>query len=767
MYEKRLTRSPYWIFTRKEFNPDHIGLNETLFSIGNGYIGARGVLSESPEESYPGTYIAGVYNSMNNEPAEIVNCPNPFRIEIEIEGKPVDYGDMKIREHLRRLDIKKALLYRRTVFEFNKKIYKYETFRFFSMSDIHTGLLLFSISCLTDDSTIKIRHVIDGTTENKLRAENTPIRHFKITEKSGTNKTAYLESRTKDEKYRIGMALHSENASGKGLKSKNIQGKNTCGIEYAIKAEKNRVYSFDSFVSVYTSRERKHIKDSCLKEIRDNKKSGVDKILRKHTWKWRKIWGDCNIEIAGDKTYQLSVRFNAYQLIIASPQEDLDTSIPAKTLSGDWYKGHIFWDTEIYAFPFFNFTQPKVARNLLMYRARRLEAARRGARSQHYKGALWPWESAQTGEDETPDTWRNFDGNEIHVYNKYREHHIAADVIYAVLQYYYLNGDDLFMVRNGLEMILSTARFIASRVNYNDGKKKYEIKNVVGPNEFQEKVDNNSYTNYMAGVVLKNAVEIFRKFKNKYPRKTALLADKIKLEPEEIRLWKEISERLVFLQDKNGLIEEFEGYFKKQDVIIKKHDENGMPVWPAEVDYNEVERTQLVKQADVMLLMCLFSSEFTSEAKKLNYDYYIKRTTHKSSLSVPIYMIMALDIGLLDDYEPFFEQVFNADLKNIHENTDHGIHAASLGGAWQVIANGFAGISIKNNVLHIKPHLPETWKGIKFRIWFQQAQFELNLTKNKTTVTLIRDEKKKPRQFNLKVNDTTMTISGESKKIVV
>jgi kojibiose phosphorylase len=220
------------------------------------------------------------------------------------------------------------------------------------------------------------------------------------------------------------------------------------------------------------------------------------------------------------------------------------------------------------------------------------------------------------------------------------------------------------------------------------------------------------------------------------------------------------------LQDNSGLIEEFEGYFKKKDVVITEFDENGMPVWPEQVEYDEVEQTQLIKQADVILLLYLFSSEFSQETKRVNYDYYTPRTTHKSSLSIPIYMIIALDIGVKENFEQFFTQVFDSDIKNVHGNTDQGIHAASLGGAWQVIASGFAGISIKDDVLHLKPRLPEKWEGLKFKIWFRKAQFEIKITKNQIQVTLVKTSRKKIGNYKLKIGDKAFTINKNQKSAI-
>jgi len=463
--------------------------------------------------------------------------------------------------------------------------------------------------------------------------------------------------------------------------------------------------------------------------------------LADHADAWDKRWQSADIEIEGDPAAQKALRFAMYHLLIAAPPRDLDVSIAPKALSGEWYQGHVFWDTEIFMLPFFIYTHPRLARDLLMYRARRLQQARECAVDQHYGGALWPWESADSGREETPETWVNFDGTVLPVYNAKREHHIASDIVYGIYLYHQHTGDDDFMVRYGSEMVFETARFWASRVVYDETSGSYEIKLVIGPNEFQEGVDNNSYTNGMTRWALRYACELYDGLRERHPGRLSAISDKMGLTAEEVDTWKEIAERIVFLMGSDGLIEEFEGYFDRRNVTISERDENGMPVWPSDVVLAEVKETQLIKQADVILLLYLLSDDFSLDAKRINFDYYEPRTTHMSSLSITSYAILAAELGDREKAHRYLHHAANSDLENIHGNTDLGIHAAELGGAWQIAVRGFAGVRVRDGVLSINPALPESWQSMRLRIWFRGSLIELVVADESTQATMVKGEK--------------------------
>ncbi|TKJ28159.1 MAG: kojibiose phosphorylase, partial [Chloroflexi bacterium B3_Chlor] len=679
-----------WTVSEDHIDGEKMRFREAILTLGNGYLGSRGILEEGYEEGYAGTYLAGVYDKSGGQSFAIVNGPNPVAMEIYVDGKKLCADEMEVLEHHRILDMKRAALVRRTLFADAGKRYEYQSRRFFSLQDMHTAVVSVSLRCLDGDASVVVAHTIDGTTRNEMHAVGGPRKHYAVAHALDLgNGLSYLEARTNDLGTVIGIATIAD-VSGAGPDFEVETGcrleEESVTTEYSFGVKKGARYELNVYISTYTSRETEgEIRAACVDGLRNAGKRGASRLLTDHTAAWEKRWQSADINIEGDESLQRALRFATYHLLVAAPTRDMDVSIPPKSLSGEWYQGHIFWDTEIFMFPFFVYAHPQLAKHLLMYRARRLQQARECAVAQGYSGALWPWESADSGKDETPETWVNFDGTVLPVYNAKREHHIASDVVYAISLYEQHTGDIDFMLKHGSEMVFETARFWASRVVYDEASDSYGIKEVIGPNEFQECVDNNSYTNAMTRWTLRYACELYDDLRKQHPRELRVIAERIGLIDEEIDAWREIAERIVFLMSSDGLIEEFEGYFGREDVTITGWDENGMPVWPSEVPLEDVKDTQLIKQADVVLLLNLLSDEFSASTKRINLDYYEPRTTHMSSLSITSYAILATELGETEKAYRYLHRTANSDLKNIHGNTDLGIHAAELGGAWQIV----------------------------------------------------------------------------------
>jgi len=742
----KLSSEEEWGIFEEDIDEGKTRFRETIFTLGNGYLGSRGILEEGYNNSYPGTYIAGVYDQSEGQSYEIVNAPNPVRVEIFIDGKKLSKEYMEVIEHQRMLDMHKAVLRRHTIFADTAGRYEYESTRFFSLKDIHIGVMTFSLRLLDADAHVTIRHAIDGSAKNEIQAVGNPIRHYDITHASElANGVQFLEAKTNDLGTLIGVATAFEIKGAKPSAGVTVESRTdgeSVVQEFSFSAKKGKNYRFNRYISIYTSRELKQSpKTSCIGEVQLAMRRGASNLLERHVRAWAYRWASSDINIEGEALIQRALRFDIYHLLIGAPPEDIDASIGAKTLSGEWYKGHVFWDTEIYVLPFFTYTQPKLARNLLMYRYRRLKQARHGAQTQGYKGALWPWESAASGKDETPQTWVNFDGTIIPVYNSTREHHIAGDVSYGVLSYYDASGDENFMLECGIEMIFEAARFWASRITYDRRREHYEITEVIGPNEFQESVDNNSYTNYLAKWVLKSGAKLYYYLRNKHPRRLRTIKARMILQEREINIWKELAEKVIFLTDGEGLIEEFDRYFSKKDVTIDQWDDDGMPRWPSVVNLAEVKETQLVKQADVILLLHLFSNDFSIDVKRTNFEYYEKRTTHKSSLSIPSYAIIALELGEVEKAYRYLTLVANGDLRDIYHNTEYGMHAAALGGAWQIVVHGFGGVRLRNGVLSLNPILPNHWHRMRFRIWFKGSLIEFAVSNSEVAAVMLRGRK--------------------------
>ncbi len=760
IYSKYLSKEEWLIHDNGWSGFEELHAKESIFTLGNGYLGSRGIYEESPDGTDPGTYIAGVYDKAGSMVSELVNAPNPIDIKIAVEGEKLDFKKMNVIEHDRVLDMKQGLLVRRTVFSDTKnRRFLYESIRFFGMHDNHIGCMQVCLKALDKPARILVQDSINDSVTNTGSALEGRKRHTQIAEVSTTGDMNYLSVKTFTSKTWIAYGSFLGVARWKG------QGVGTLNKIFNLSLAKGETACFTKIFSIYTSRHLSHkkIKKQTLAHLRKAVKTGFYKMLEEHGKEWGKKWQAMDVTVQHDKDTQKALRFNIYHLAIAGKKNDENVSVGAKTLSGDGYRGHVFWDTEIFMLPFFIYTEPAIARNLLMYRYHRLDAARKIASEKGYRGALFPWESAASGFDVTPPYAKNLDGTITEIHTMAREHHITSDVAYGVWHYFTATADEKFMLRAGFEIIFEAARFWASRVSYNKKTKKYDIKNVIGPNEFQENVNNNAYTNGMAIWNLRKANEFFVHFSKKYPRFLRKTARRLSLDEREAESWLKIAENIKINRIKSeGVIEEFDGFSKKRKVMLDKLNNFFMPILPNDISLEEIQKTQLIKQADVVMLQYLLPDNFTEEEKKRTYIYYIKRTAHKSSLSPSIYAIMGSEAGDSTRAYLLFLVSLYADLKNAHGNTADGIHAASLGGTWQAVVMGFAGFRIMNEMPSFEPRLPNFFKRIKVAIKWKGASIKASLT-NKRAVIFI--EGKSGRSTFLKCFNTARRI-GHNKKYV-
>jgi kojibiose phosphorylase len=722
-----------WLIREKEWAPDKLGVNESLFTLGNGHLGSRGIYEEIPDGTEPGTYIAGVYDSAAAMAPELVNAPNPIDFRIIVEGEKLDIGRMNVLEHERVLDLGKGFILRRTVFSDTKeRKFLYESLRFISLRDPGIGAMQIYFKPLDKNVRIIVQDTIDDSVTNIGSLLEGRKRHTQLVDVSRSGDINYLSVKTFTRKIWVAYASFLAIARGAG------QGIGTLNKIFNMSLKKGETVCFTKIFSVHTSKHtgRLKLKRAALNDINRAKNIRFKNLLKRHIDAWRDKWGHADIKIEGDREAQKALRFNIYHLLIAGKENDDNVSIGARTLSGNGYRGHVFWDTEIFILPFFIYTNPRVARNLLMYRFHRLEEAKRIAESKGYKGILFPWESADIGKDVTPPYAKNLDGTIIEIHTGDMEHHIVCDVAYGVSHYYDATGDDSFMMKAGLEILLRSARFWASRVTYNQKRKIFEIRNVIGPDEFHENVNNSAYTNEMAKWNLNRAKGLYGIFKKKYPRFVRKIAKKISFNADkEIENWAKIADKIKIPFSKSkGILEEFDGYFRKKDIILRKLNHYFMPVLPREVAIRDIMHTQLIKQADIVMLMYLLPERFKRKEKIKNYLYYVKRTIHKSSLSPSIYSILASEVGDITRGYLYFLFSLYADLKNTHGNTREGIHAASLGGTWQAAIMGFSGFRIIDEMPSFEPGLPGHWRALKFRVKWKRHDLKIRVSNKKIKI---------------------------------
>ena len=719
-----------WLLKENKWNKKMQSSRESQFALGNGFIGSRGILEEVPFDARPGTYIAGLYDKTGAQVTELVNLPNPINLRITAGGERLGAGTMDIMEHERVLDMKHGLLTRRTIYQnSHKKRFDYQSMRFVSMRNKHIIAMQVYITPLDEQASFTVGNLLDLSVTNVGFLTEGNKKHFRIEDVSQFDTGEYLAVRTleKDILVAYGKSMIIEKGSSNRFARH---------VTTQIKLKKNQTACVTTIFSIFTSYDKnaKKIKPVVKGFLKKSANMGFERILHEHVVSWEKLWQASEIRIKGAPKDEKALHFNLYHLLICGREANGESSIGAKTLSGEGYRGHIFWDAAIFILPFFLYNRPKVAKNMLLYRYNRLDAARRIAESRGFKGAMFPWESADTGEETTPAWAKNFDGSLIHIRTHEMEHHITADVAYAVYHYYVATQDIRFMLKHGFEVIFETARFWASRVEYNSKLKKYEIKHVIGPDEFHEDVDNNAYTNCMARFNLLVGYGMHQKMKRRYPMEYKRLSKKIGLKNSEVVEWKKIVPKIVLNVKRNGLIEQFDGYFRKKKVELKNLKRHPIPPIPKSIKLKDIGKTQLVKQADVVMLLYLLSDNFDLKTKEKNFYYYLKRTVHKSSLSAAVHAAMAVEIGDIDAAYKYFEVAANMDLTLLYGNTSDGMHAASLGVTWQAVIHGFAGIKILNETLSINPRLPDGWKEVSFCLKWQG--YNLKIAINHTRLRL-------------------------------
>lgn len=482
--------------------------------------------------------------------------------------------------------------------------------------------------------------------------------------------------------------------------------------------------------------------ESAVRCCSESASKGFDELKEEQ----RRIWGErysrLGIEIKGDEEAQQAVLYSAYLLYSSAPIHTDRVAIPARGLSGQVYKGAMFWDTEIYMLPMFAFCEPKIARNLVMYRVRNLEGARAKAAEYGYRGAFYPWESQENGKDGC--TLYNltdiFTGRKIRTYFRDKQIHISADVAYGLWKYMEVTGDREILLDGAAEVILECARFFYSYAYYKKDKGRFEFLDVTGADEYHERVNNDAYTNYMIWLTAKAALDVLDQLKREHPDKYEELMTELDYREEEEHI-RDLYENIYLPEPgANMVIEQFDGYLKGEDLsleelysrIIKPNEYLGSPT-------GLTVNTQIIKQADVVLLMSLLGDLFTKKIKEKNWEYYEPRTEHGSSLSTCIYALLSAQIGKTEWAYKYLMKAARIDLTGDYKlylgaRYIGGTHPAANGGTWRVVVQGFAGLDIRDGGIKIDPHLPEKWEELKFGFGYSGSRYRAAVRKEEIEI---------------------------------
>lgn len=719
-----------WTVTETAFQPEKLNYLETVFTIGNGYLGTRG----SFEEGYLGesaiTLIHGVYDHIPIAYTELANCPNWLPLSIIIQGDRFKLNEGKILHYTRELDIRRGLLNRYVKWcSPNDKIVDLQFERFASLDDEHILGVSLKITPVNFDGEIEVQASLNGYPSNNgvlhwqwRQQGNSEIKNGK----ANTKPYIWFELCTLTSQVKLAMAANL-NVTGcdADIQVKGCEGNPALSAVFS--GKKGETVTLEKIISVFTSRDTDDVTKTIIKHI--DEQPDYHQLRLQHQEAWEKTWEDCDILIEGDIRSQIAIRYNLFQLIISAPRNDDRVSVGAKSLSGLGYRGHVFWDTEIFILPFFIFIQPHIARNLLMYRYHTLNGARRKARNYGYPGAVFSWESADTGDEVTP-RWKMQQENPIRIFCGDHELHLTADIAYSIWQYWEVTQDDDWIVNYGAEIVLNTAIFWGARLEWNGKLERYELRDVIGPDEYHERIDNNAFTNRMIQWHLEKALFIFDWLKKEHPEKAQELEKELEITSKRLNVWSEIVNYIWIPYDSDRqLIEQFDYFFTLENINLEDYEPRNTSINKV-LGAEKTNKIQVLKQPDVLMLMYILRDHYDKDTIQRNWDYYENITDHVygSSLGPSIHAILACILDQPEEAYTHFMRAAMVDLEDVRSNAYEGIHAASTGGLWQAVIFGFGGIKITPDGLVANPHLPPSWKRLKFRLKWHDQWYDFDLT---------------------------------------
>lgn len=760
-YDNHKGEGANWVVTEQEFMTDNLGKFESIFTQGNGYFCVR----NSVEEDYVGQirnmFVAGSYNKPEEgDVSELPNMPDFVGMKITVNGKAINLEVGTIVNYERTLNLKNGIVTR--MFDFKNQddiLIHFESERFVSQVQENIMASKIKVSC-DQDVTIKITSGIEGN------ITNSGTQHLENLVQRIYGDSLQLVANTTQSK--VEVILHSHTKLSKMhhiLKSSN---RRAVFQIFEVDMKKNETLEIEKISMIHTSRDLKYRtremdleKDKLilLKEFGRVIEEGYAELANESMKWWKDFWDKNDVKIDSESGFeQLAIRFAIYHLNAMVNKHDDRFGVGAKGLSGEGYKGHSFWDTELFILPYFTLTQPEIAKNLLRYRYYNLEEAKKKAKKAGFLGASFPWEACWYEDgDETPANVGVdiVTGELMEILMGTIEVHITADIAYATWQYYCATRDEEFMKEYGNELIIETALFWTSRFQFIKEKDRYEMIDVIGPDEYTDHVDNNAYTNYMAVHNMKCALKIIDKLMEKnITQLKALDLLEIKKRCEDV-----ISRAYLPQPGENGIVEQFTGFEDKIDIDISQYKEieEAMSIYK-DYSLNQLSDLKLAKQADLVMLLYLFEDIFEEEVRKKNFLYYENHTLHDSSLSKCIHAIVANDLRFDEMAKEFYKGSLKIDLGENMKSSNDGIHSASMGGIFLATIRGFCGIKILEEGLAIQPNIPRDWNAVSFHLNWQGALLEV-VCEEKICKVINKSEKNVT--LKIKNEDVVIEAGGE------
>ena len=724
-----------WVLKESGFNPLYLGKTEAIMSQGNGYLGLRAAAEERYTKEKRGLFVSGTFNKFDEiEVTELPNCADMTELEIFLNGELFTLENGAIESFCKELclkcgELKRAIIWRAP----SGARYELEFLRIVSLKHLHTIAQKISITPLSGDADIAFSGGINA------QITNSGSQHFSEGAKRFYDQR-YMQLTATTTQSGIDFVFTTDIATSFEADKQIAMDRRRIFSKYSAKLLQNKVAIIEKISSVHTTVDKQNclrntLQEFALDELKGQAALGYDGILSQSKEEWaQRVWDNIPVEIETDDIKdKLALRFAQYHLQIMAPAHDSRMNIGAKGLSGEGYKGHTFWDTEVFALPYYIFNQPKTARSLLEYRYLSLPGARAKAAENGYKGAQYPWESAWLDDGEVTPLYGAADivtGLPIPIHTGQIEIHITCDVAYGIWHYYQATGDEDFMREQGYEIIFDTANFWASRLEDGDDGMLH-INNVIGPDEYKDDVDDDAFTNHFAKWNLLLAMEYYNKLKNSDIYET--ISEKVSL---DYALWEDKASKIyVPMPNDDGIIPQNKTFLSLKRIDLTKY-KNQTRVGTIYNDFNQDQicDMQVCKQADVLLLLLLKEELFDKKTKEANWNYYEPLTLHDSSLSLSTHSILANDMGEYDLAYELFKRACNIDMGENMQSSDEGIHAGSIGGIWQCAILGFGGFRITGDTMRLKPKLPKHWKSLSFSLYLKGEKVNIKITQDNVEI---------------------------------
>ena len=719
---KLLKISP-WSVSCEDGSQETLDFRESVFSQGNGYMGVRGYPPEGEKKHgfERSTFLSGFFEYIKPGTTDMVNQPDFSVFRLVLNGR--ELRECTCTGFCEELDFRNGALTRRYVAsDAEGRRTRVETVRFLSMADVHAAGVRIRLTPENYDGEVTLTAGIDGGVVNLPISDDQLTQNVEVAQLWGritlrpAVKGGGLTALTDYSKRAVSMEYRLDDHGG-NYAWEPAFADSFAGEKAVIPVHEGQAVTVDKLVAVYSYRDGASPAEAALAAADACAQRGFDGMLKDTASAWNAIWQAADVELDAPDEWQGGVRYNIFQLVQTDPRSDPHASIGARGLMHGRYKGCYFWDTEIFMLPLFLHTDPQAAKNLLLYRYHTLEDAVKSARGFSLPGARYPWMASDTGFEQCG-TWDT----------GCCEIHITADIAYAVGRYLEVTGDDDFFRDCAAEILIQTARYWTERFTYDEASDRYNLLFVKGPDEYCGVTTNNLYTVWLASENLRLARDAVARMKKEYPREWESLRERLDFHEEEAAAWEDRMRKSVRRYDEERRLWIQDDTFEKLEPLNPAdYKEDDIPLYH-KISYDRLQRYQVLKQADVLMLMAMRPKDFTPEQKRAAWNYYEPKTLHDSTLSFGIHALMAAQVGRTEEASRYFEKSLFLDLRDVMKNTAReGIHTAALGATWQALVFGFAGLWADADGVSCTPQLPREISGMRFGFQYRGERYRVQI----------------------------------------